>query len=114
MADPRITPPEQRNAHLSPLMAAKAKQSEGQKVNFCPFGCTVEDLDDHGYCEHLVGFTTDEQTLEPLITDEKGRKRTLGAKEFVRPVKPSDKLVRITTSFRVYREIGKKKEPAPA
>lgn len=23
----------------------------------CPFGCTLEKVDDNGYCEHLVGFT---------------------------------------------------------
>jgi hypothetical protein len=30
---------------------------QGAKVNYCPFGCGADDLDDYGHCRHLVGFT---------------------------------------------------------
>src|ERR1700731_3755102 len=33
---------------------------------FCPFGCKGPECDERGYCAHLVGFTTDRETVEPL------------------------------------------------
>jgi len=33
---------------------------------FCPFGCQGDECDEKGYCAHLVGFTTDRETVEPL------------------------------------------------
>jgi len=32
----------------------------------CPFGCTKDDADEYGYCPHLVGFTNDGKTYEPI------------------------------------------------
>lgn len=32
----------------------------------CPFGCTKDEADEYGYCPHLVGFTNDNKTYEPL------------------------------------------------
>lgn len=39
-----------------------ALPSQGEVIvnarpNLCPFGCADTQLDDHGYCHHLVGFT---------------------------------------------------------
>lgn len=34
--------------------------------NHCPFGCKTADLEDHGYCHHLLGFTNDRDTYEPV------------------------------------------------
>jgi len=34
--------------------------------NYCPLGCVAEELDEYGYCHHLVGFTADRKTLEPI------------------------------------------------
>lgn len=39
--------------------------------NHCPFGCTEADLDSHGYCDHLIGFTNDGITFEPLGNQKK-------------------------------------------
>lgn len=33
---------------------------------YCPYGCKGPECDDRGYCAHLVGFTTDRETIEPL------------------------------------------------
>ena len=86
---------------VSPLMQAKAK-SRGNKVNACPFGCDLEDLDDLGYCKHLVGFTTDKKTYEPMRRREDGRLQVYGEEK--KPLQPGDKLVEITLSHRVYRQ----------
>lgn len=109
--DPRIVGPNPgKHAVLSPLMQAKARAGLGEKVNACPFGCQTEDLDDLGYCDHLVGFTTDGKTYEPMFTDDRGRKKVMGGQP--RKVQPGDKLVQITVSSRVYREKADKKAPA--
>jgi hypothetical protein len=36
------------------------------KDTYCPFGCTLEEGNERGYCDHLVGFTTDGKKYEPL------------------------------------------------
>jgi|HubBroStandDraft_2_1064218.scaffolds.fasta_scaffold65285_2 hypothetical protein len=115
----------------------KAKSRAKGKVNACPFGCTMQQLDDNGYCRHLVGFTTDRKTMEPLIRETKinpdNGERMLTGRRIVRPatrqvedivdyddegnpikgkvripvpepLQPGDKLVRITVSYRVYRD----------
>lgn len=33
--------------------------------NHCPFGC--QEVDERGYCRHLIGFTNNGRTLEPII-----------------------------------------------
>ena len=64
-----------------------AEQKE-EVVNYCPFKdekgqqiCTLADLDEHGMCEHVVGFCTIDpnahgarKTLEPLEPATKKRK----------------------------------------
>lgn len=42
--------------------------------NHCPFGCMEGDLDSHGYCDHLIGFTNDGMTFEPLGMQKKWNK----------------------------------------
>ncbi len=120
MADPRQVGPQQRKANLSPLMEAKGLASQGEKVNFCPFGCELEDLDDQGYCKHVAGFTNDGVEMEPLVTVN-GRRLVQvplvtneAGKQVPRyeKVRKTDKLVRITTSSRVYRETKDDKQPA--
>ncbi len=128
MADPRIVNPSERKPHLSPLMLAKSKNTKGGKVNACPFGCKIENLDDNGYCHHLVGFTNDGKIYEPMI-DEKvkdpfgGKDRFTGRRKVIaeidgkdnrQPVLPTDTLVQITVSQRVYREKpAEVKQPEP-
>lgn len=100
--DPRQAPPDKRVAPKSELMAAKARASTGEKVNACPFGCELQDLDDNGYCSHLVGFTNDGKTFEPMMKDSRDRRVVQG--DHPEPVLRSDVLVQITTSSRVYRK----------
>jgi hypothetical protein len=40
----------------------------GQVDNHCPFGCSMGDLDEYGYCGHLVGFTNDGKVIETVQT----------------------------------------------
>lgn len=117
MADPRTTGPQTRNANHSPLMKALTAASQGEPVNFCPHGCTTEELDDNGYCRHLVGFTKDKKTMEPYVTvtktlaDEQGEEYTT-TRRFVRgstpePCLKGDKFEQITDTYRVYRDVDK-------
>lgn len=40
--------------------------------NHCPFGCEKHQLEMHGYCAHLVGFTNRGKNLEELWFDDRG------------------------------------------
>jgi hypothetical protein len=72
---------------LSRLMRARRKTDAIQrKVNFCPFGCKVRDLDDQSYCRHLVGFCMavyegTDKNAQDLTEDAK-----LGGKLFYEPM----------------------------
>jgi len=44
---------------------AKPLEAPPIKIH-CPFECEAEDCDENGYCSHLVGFSNDMSTLEPL------------------------------------------------
>lgn len=101
--DPRESTMAQRNAHLSPLMRELVKGDKGSRTSFCPYGCTPEDLDENGYCRHLVGFSSDDKTMEPMVMDERGRRVVVGSKR--EPLRKTDKLVLITVSSRVYRDV---------
>lgn len=116
MADPRINPAKARSANLSPLMKAKAKAKSGKVVNFCPFGCADAELDTHGYCGHLIGTTNEPRSnqYEPMVYDEarghritKVRTKIFRGREVpvLEKMQSGDKLVRITTSYRVYRNV---------
>ena len=122
MAHPQEVAVEERakQGHLSPLMKAKNRSMKGQVVAACPYGCTVEKMDEHGYCKHLVGFTSDCNKYEPMKrvngkrvvqckmvplegqTSEEGEPLMVPQLEDVRP---TDKLVRISVSYRVYRDV---------
>jgi hypothetical protein len=119
MADPRILGVEQRQkkANLSPLMLRKSQETTGEKVNVCPFGCEAEDLDEHGYCDHLIGFTRDKKFYEPQVMNPlTERREVVGSVRDPKTgkmvpnlllVKQSDQLVQITDCYRVYRNIDK-------
>ena len=102
MSDPRTTTREQRSKQgPSELMKAlRNPERDGDVVNFCPFGCGSHELDNHGYCAHLVGFTNGGTTYEPRELDQFGRIFTNGANR--QPMKRGFKMVKITTSARVY------------
>ncbi len=42
------------------------RKNIGNVKNYCPFDCPVEKLDEHGYCEHLVGFTNGCKIGDPV------------------------------------------------
>jgi hypothetical protein len=96
--------------HLSPLMRARAK-SGAKTVNACPFGCGTKDLDEHGYCYHLVGFTVpgNDKVMEVFEPGDhefaslavRGGKRFVNGQKTV-PVPPKARLVLITVCSRVY------------
>jgi hypothetical protein len=98
--DPRNVSVQNRPDDRSRLMSAKGKAASGEKPNFCPHGCTDEELDDNGYCRHLIGFTTDGKIMEPMVTDARGRRYVDGSKSSAVP--PGSTLERITTCHRVY------------
>ncbi len=106
MADPRIRgvtlSPNKRGANLSKLERAKRKAHDRQKVNACPFGCEIADIDDSGYCRHLVGFANDKSGMYPfLAVDDKGRRQV---SDKLVPIPADAKLIRISVSWRVYHE----------
>lgn len=100
MADPRAVGPQNRKANHSPLMQALSKRSLGETVNFCPFGCSDEQLDEQGACCHLIGFYDKGTTFEPRKRRKDNRIITTGAKR--EPMQNGFVLVRITTTARVY------------
>lgn len=132
MADPRLEAVP-HGSKLSPLMYAKSKTKSGNKVNACPFGCVDRQLDQHGYCRHLVGFTVPGETqwYYPMTMGPGGRRivkpKTVPDEELsvegeepilktvAEPVKEGDRLVLITSCSRVYRDVPqtqKKKQSA--
>ena len=69
---------------------------------FCPFECKGTECDERGYCAHLVGFTTDRQTVEPLEellvhSDKKDKWLTTGHLTVngahLEKLQPEDKLI---------------------
>lgn len=102
MADPRSTATQNKSANYSPLMAALTNNIFAKSVvNFCPFGCSDEMLDDHGYCGHLIGFYNGGQSFEPRVVRKKDKRIVVdGSKR--QPMKQGYRLIRITTTARVY------------
>ena len=108
MADPRTSPVQSRKSALSPLMRAKsdAVRTGGDVVNFCPFECSDDALDEHGYCAHLIGFYHPPgEMYEPRVrVKDKGQAEdkiiVQGSKKL--HMQSKFKLVRITSSYRVY------------
>lgn len=91
---------------MEPIYADEKTQALGTVVNHCPMGCALEDLDEYGYCPHLVGFTNDGkvvETVQPVMKkdpDSKemvptGDKHVSGSRKrgHLDSVKPGDKLV---------------------
>lgn len=118
----------------SDLLKAQSRAVRG-KVNACPFGCDFKDLDDHGYCRHLIGFSNDGKRFEPMIRDPGTGRRIVrcrqrptdevaewddeGVPRMMKVMEPmldnvrkNDVLVRISISYRVYRDVGGTK-PTP-
>lgn len=89
-----------RFGHLTPLMAAKAA-SKGDVVNFCPYGCEDHQLDENGYCGHLIGFVNAGQKYyEPRVNDATGQVGAFGSNK--KPMEKKFHVVWGTTTGRVY------------
>ena len=98
-------------------MLDRAKRNPNEILNLCPCGCSVQRLDDKGYCRHLIGWTVDGQTVELREKFGSGHERTgnlLGV------VEEDDILISgtpfrkdkngnhtPTPTYRVYRKSGK-------
>lgn len=110
--DPRTTAPLDRfkavrkGLNHSRLMQLKAATPAGETVNVCPFGCEDHELDDRGYCGHLVGFYRGGKTYEPrkMVPLFKGSPTKIEIVDGSKPelMKDGFQLVRITTTARVY------------
>lgn len=106
-----------RKPNYSPLMKAKMKAAPGEVVNLCQFGCEDHHLDDHGRCCHVVGHC-DPRGQKPvagvIMYDELGQKpNQYGHRSNtgrVLKTQKGDKFVRITSSYRVYRDVELTKE----
>jgi|SRR6516162_5469576 hypothetical protein len=120
---------------LTRLQRALAACKNGEKPNACPFGCPDDQLDEHGYCRHLIGFTnnTDDEIkagkglYEPMgsrrgrrviqIPREKivheGTETEDGEPDWewgppkLQPMRKSDQWERCSISARVYRDVDK-------
>lgn len=116
----------------TPLKKALDGTASGIGVNACPFGCGPANVDNFGWCDHLVGFcnaSLDEprtflrdgevkEVPEGIKVevfekdrDELGRLKVGPLRE---PLRKGDHLVRITHSARVYRRSGRNSETQPA
>lgn len=110
----------------SKLVKSKERYA-GQIVNACPFGCKDTELDEQMFCRHLVGFTDqDDPTIfypmeyrqrydkdgKPLVTKDgkvsKSKRHRFVNGEDPQDVLKGDKLVRVSISHRVYRDVDKK------
>lgn len=102
MSDPRSTATKAKSANHSELMTALLEAIFTKTVvNRCPFGCSDDQLDQHGFCGHLVGFYNGGQTFEPRVVRKKDKRIVVdGTKR--QPMKQGYRLVRITTTARVY------------
>jgi hypothetical protein len=109
--DPRMTTVGQRQMHAPKILRDMQRAAaDNRKLNLCPCGCPDTALNEHGYCEHLVGFTNDGRSYEPREFPAKDPKTPLESAILERvdgskplPVLPDDILVQITTTARVYR-----------
>lgn len=91
---------------MEAIYADEKTQALGTVVNHCPMGCALEDLDEYGYCQHLLGFTNDGkvvETVQPVMRKDPdtkemvptGDKHVSGSRKrgHLDKVMPGDKLV---------------------
>ena len=97
-----------KSANHSPLMIALSKASIGDPPNFCPYGCTPAELDENGYCDHLIGFTIpgDEKQMEPRKVRPQFQNAWYVSGKAKQPVPVGSELRKITVSSRVYHRDG--------
>lgn len=92
-----------KSANYSRFMELKmASGTTGKKFNPCLFGCRDHDVDDHGYCHHVIGATVPGRPalMEPIEIDKRGNRVVVGAKRCATPKEAH--LERVTTCAWVY------------
>lgn len=101
----------QKRNNWSPEFKELMEAAEGVVVNLCPYGCEEEHLQEHGYCQHLIGFTVPgkPKEMEPFSTwtnayGVKDRRFTDGTRRC--PVPEGSKLIQLSVNHRVYHELG--------
>lgn len=100
--DPRVLSPGQRRSNHSPLLQRLMARQTGEIINECPFGCTDEELDERGFCGHLIGFYNGGKTFEPRVRLKDGRIIVDGTKR--QPMLRGYIRKKISTTARVYRK----------
>ena len=112
--DPRtnVIPRPQMDPRVAALPRNAAAKPKGSIPLLCPFGCGRKEVNESGYCKHLIGFTDDNHNMElrqPQITkngDDTGYEKvgTRRAK-----VLPTDWIVEMNSpTSRVYRDVDNK------
>ncbi len=109
----------------------------GVPDNHCPFGCERADLDEFGYCKHLVGFTNDAKVggkvekvvriIDPKTNEDTGYRRVSGKQldvvldddtlvnpQSVQVHEGASHIKKEWVSTRVYRQEEKKRKPKVA
>lgn len=104
---------EPNSANYSEYYKSILGARDGGVVNYCPFGCPDDELDEHGRCYHRVGVSPDGKFIEPEIRKPNGqtwvqvpRKKVNGKMrpDLPRVDKRKHTLVRVTTSYIVYED----------
>lgn len=62
--DPRIGGPGLGQRDTSVRAQMVKMKGEQKNLNLCPCGCPDTALNEHGYCDHLVGWTMDGEVIE--------------------------------------------------
>lgn len=87
----------------TPLRQAQLNNLKGgDTLNWCPFGCADGDLDEHGYCGHLIGFYGGSGSMYEPRAVRKMDKRIIVDGSKKQPMKPEFVLAWVTTTARVY------------
>lgn len=110
MPHPSLVKFSNRKDNRTPLLKAvtRAKMAKDPPPNFCPFGCEAHQLDDNGYCHHLIGFTDGGRFFEPRKPTDHMGITTLGGKHKL-PMRKGFVRVPISVSARVYARQGNDK-----
>lgn len=59
--------PAEVSVHERVAREIQKARAAGKKFNACPCGCTEQQLNEHGYCRHLIGWSNDGKFYEPRM-----------------------------------------------
>lgn len=94
---------------MDPRLADMPRNRMRVKPRFpeiCPCGCKLADMNDKGYCKHLVGWTLDRKIVELRETFGTGQYERCGVE--TRPIDPKNDIIveMETMTARVYQTQG--------